>query len=71
MRSETRSGLATVLWLTIYVGLAPFAIVTVAMFGMRSQLELEDWGGVFAVAYVALLMLGARAYAKHFERPIG
>jgi hypothetical protein len=66
MRRETRSGLATVFWLTIYVGFMPLIVIIAAMFAL-SDLD-EDLGVVWAALYLVLVYFGAQLYSRHFER---
>lgn len=69
MPRPPRSPLSTVLWLTLYVGVAPFMAVLALMLSAKWILALdESWGVVFGVLYLGLVFAGSRELAKHFER---
>lgn len=68
MRPEKRAGFVTLLWLTLYVGIAPFASITAVMFLSRVLGATDDsWGWLFALGYLAAVYMGAQMYARHFE----
>lgn len=69
MRTETRSGFSTVLWLALYVGLLPLIVVGGAMFlADLAGATDEGWGVVFAVGYLVALLIGGNLFAAQLER---
>jgi hypothetical protein len=69
MRREKRTGFVTLLWLTLYVGVAPFVSITAVMFLSRVLGATDEgWGWLFALGYLGAVYLGAQMYARHFER---